>query len=471
MTKLLILVSLLCLTPLAQAETPWENGNLKVSDNGRYLQHANGKPFYWQGDTVWLLFQKMDREEVQAYFSDRKHKGFNVVQCIVFQGWKDVNVYGDSAFVDTDLTRFKVTPGSDPGNQEQYDFWDHVDFIVETAAQNGVYLAISPLWGNFVKREPVVKAAIETFAVKLAARLTSKPNIIWINGGSIQGDVKPDIWETLGKTIKKRDPVHLMTFHPYGRTQSSTWFNPSPWLDFNMFTSGHRRYDQDVNEPKYGEDNWRYVLSDLGKTPRKPTLDGEPAYEDTPQGLHDPTQPYWTADDVRRYAYWSVFAGACGHTYGHNSVRQVYKKSDDKPASGARQYFQEAMQTPAASQMQYLKNLILSRPYFERVTDPAAIDGDEAEKYDRVLVTKGNEFLMAYTYTGRTFKLKLGRILGAKLTAWWYSPKTGVAKKFGTFKNNGSKFFDPPGNKANGNDWVLVLEDASKNWKAPGIVE
>lgn len=39
----------------------------------------------------------------------------------------------------------------------------------------------------------------------------------------------------------------------------------------------------------------------------KPTLDAEPSYEWILQGLHDNTQPYWKAKQVRRYAYWSVF--------------------------------------------------------------------------------------------------------------------------------------------------------------------
>ena len=39
-------------------------------------------------------------------------------------------------------------------------------------------------------------------------------------------------------------------------------------------------------------------------------------------------EPRWTAADVRRYGYWSVFAGAFGYTYGHNSVMQMYKKTD-----------------------------------------------------------------------------------------------------------------------------------------------
>ena len=40
--------------------------------------------------------------------------------------------------------------------------------------------------------------------------------------------------------------------------------------------------------------------------------------------LHDPAQPRWRDCDVRRYGYWSVFAGSCGHTYGHNNICLLY---------------------------------------------------------------------------------------------------------------------------------------------------
>lgn len=468
MRILLSLLFVLVLTRPVLAELPWENGALKVSDNGRYLQHANGKPFFWLADTAWLLFQKMDREEVKRYFRNRKSKGYNVVQCILFQGWSDLNAFGDTAFVEKNLTRFNTTPGSDPKKPEEYDYWDHVEYAADVAAENGIYLAALPLWGPFVNKTPPSMQVAQELAANLAERFKNRLNIVWVNGGSARAKVKLEIWEAIGATLKKHDPHHLITFHTFGRTQSSAHFNSSAWLDFNMFTSGHRRYDQDDTVRKFGEDNWRYVLDDLAKTPRKPTLDGEPSYEATPHGLHDLTQPYWTADDVRRYAYWSVFAGAAGHTYGHNSVRQVYKKSDPSPAGGAKETFLFAMDAPGAGQMQHLKKLLLSRPYFDRINDQALVTGDEGEKYDRVLVTKGKDFLMAYSYTGRSFTLQLGGISGEKVRAWWFNPRTGKAMRLGTYQNTGSKAFDPPGVKANGRDWVLVLDDASKNLKAPG---
>lgn len=467
MKKHLSLLALLVLAHTAMSQNPWDNGKLAVSENGRYLQFANGQPFFWQGDTCWLLPQKLNREEVKTYFADRKAKGFNVVMCCLVQFFHDKSFNGNTALLDGDISKLNVTPGNDPADPAQYDYWDHVDYIVETAAANGIYVAMTPTW-----RYPALPStnALVAYIEQLTPRYAKRPNIIWVNGGSVRPDPNLGLWQAAGAALKRTDPNHLITFHPFGRTQSSTWFQDASWLDFNMFVSGHRRYDQDKAGKAYGEDNWRYVIEDLAKTPHKPTLDGEPAYENTPQGLHKPEEPYWNGDDSRRYAYWSVFAGACGHTFGENSVRQVYLPRDTKPASGAKGYFMERLDTPGAKAMQPLKNLILSRPYFDRVNDQAAVAGDEGAKYDRVLVTKGKDFLMAYTYTGRDFTIKLGGISGKEVTAWWFNPRTGEATKLDTFKNEGSKSFNPPGEKANGNDWVLVLDDASKQFSAPGAL-
>lgn len=462
-----LLISLLILAHNAIGQSPWDNGKLIVSENGRYLQHANGKLFFWLGDTVWLMTQKLDRDQVKTYFVDRKAKGFNVVQCCLVQYLSDKSYNGSLAVLDNDITKLNVTPGNDPADPVQYDYWDHVDYIVDTAAANGIYMALTPMWRY--PEQPTSEQGSK-YIEQLAVRYGVRPNIIWINGGSSRVRDDAAFWHAAGTAIKRHAPNHLVTYHPFGRTQSSTWFHDASWLDINMYVSGHRRYDQDTEGKAYGEDNWRYVLEDLARTPRKPTLDGEPSYENTPQGLHNPQEPYWNGDDVRRYAYWSVFAGACGHVYGENSVRQVYLPSDSRPASGAKGYFMERLDTPGAKAMHYIKDLILSRPGFDRVSDQAAVAGDEGEKYDRVLVTRGKDFLMAYTYTGREFTLQMGRISGTEVVANWFDPRTGQVTRIDVFKNEGTKMFNPPGEKANGNDWVLVLDDASKNFSTPGML-
>jgi len=455
-----------------QVQKPWDNGRLVVSENRRFLQHENGKPFFWLGDTGWLLFQKLNRDEVQTYLEDRRQKGFNVIQAVVLWGLPQFNIYKDSAIVGNDPSELLTTPGNNPEIESEYDYWDHVDYVIETAAQKGIYIAMVATWGSNVRRRRVFTIErARAYGKWLAERYRDKPNIIWINGGDTRGDQNTQIWQTLGTTLHEEDPNHLMTFHPFGRTQSSSWFHNDQWLDFNMFQSGHRRYDQ--REPNddiatwKGEDNWKYVLEDYAKTPPKPTIDGEPSYENIPQGLHDPKEPYWQDKDARRYAYWSVFAGAFGHTYGNGAVIQMYKPDSRRVSYGVRNYWYEAINDPGAGQMQYLKALMLSRPFFERVYDPSLII-DNGEKYDNVIATRGESYAFIYTYTGREFEAALGKISGEKINAYWYNPHNGKSQFLGNFENKGTRSFDPPGGKAEGNDWVLILDDSSKEFPVPG---
>lgn len=286
--------------------------------------------------------------------------------------------------------------------------------------------------------------------------------------GDICGDVKTEVWQALAETIKSIDSRHLMTFHPRGRTSSAKWFNQVSWLDFNMFQSGHRRYGQEKGEKNYPikenteEDNWQYVAMSQAESPLKPVLDGEPIYEDIPQGLHDPAEPRWNAADVRRYAYWSVFAGSCGHTYGHNSIMQMLKPGVN-PAYGARKMWYEALKDPGFRQMQYLKKLMLTFPYFERVPDQKVIEGDIGERYDRIVATRGKDYILIYNYSGRPMEINLSLISGKKKNAWWYNPSDGTLAYIGEF-NDGITGFRYDGAYMNGGDRVLIVVDASKDY-------
>ena len=68
---------------------PWENGPLRVSDNKRYLQNGD-KPFFWLGDTAWLLFTNISEEEAFVYLKNRAGKGFNVIQAVLVYATEDM---------------------------------------------------------------------------------------------------------------------------------------------------------------------------------------------------------------------------------------------------------------------------------------------------------------------------------------------------------------------------------------------
>lgn len=447
-------------------DMPWTNGKLKVSDNKRFLQHENGTPFFWLGETSWLLPSRSNREQVGYFMNSIKKNGFNVLQISVLHGIPAMNAYGDWALPNG----FDFKNIDKPG---EYNYWQHVDYIVETAERQGIYIGIVCVWGGAVKSKTFGIEEAKKYGKFLAERYKKYPNIVWLIGGDARGDVEMDVWKTLANTIRAIDPDHLMTYHPFGRTLSATWFNNEPWLDFNMYQSGHRRYGQrkgdgDESVTNQEEDSWRYAEESLAMTPLKPVVDGEPSYEGIPQGLHDTTQPLWKDNDVRRYAYWSVFAGAFGHTYGNSSTMQMYQPSYS-PAYGATEPWWESLHNPGAQQMQYLKKLILAFPFFDRVPDQSVISSDNGERYDRAIATRGKDYILIYNYSNKTIEVDMTKISGAKKKAWWFSPVDGKVEYIGEFNNSKNSFYHDSGHRA-GNDKVLIVTDTNTSYVSDNLL-
>ena len=156
----------------------------------------------------------------------------------------------------------------------------------------------------------------------------------------------------------------FFTYHPNGGASSSAFLHDAAWLDMNTFQSGHVLLDTP---------NWEMLRADYERLPAKPVLDSEPNYESHPI---DPFLRKWQAEfgrytdyDVRKQAYRSVFAGACGHTYGHHSIWQFYAPHRE-PINFPMPTWDEAIYAPGAFQMIHLKNLMLSRPYLNRIPEP-----------------------------------------------------------------------------------------------------
>ena len=475
-TLFTVLLALIAATT-TQAEAPkkpWDNGRLTV--RGTYLVHENGTPFFWLGNTSWLMPERLNRDEVEFYLTRESEEGYNVEQIQVLDSnYPTFNVFGRQAFDDS----FDFDAYTRPG---EYGYWDHLDYIVDMAERMGIYIAMDCIWGGQVKRLTPEKAA--KYGRFLAERYKNRPNIIWMIGGDIMGDKGMDAWESLARAIKAVDKVHLMTFHPRGRTTCAWWYNDREWLDFNMFQSGHRRYGQRGGDGDYTirdnteEDNWRYVAMSFGdkqeqiagrevRGPQKPVIDGEPSYEDIPQGLHDFSAPRWQDYDVRRYAYWAVFAGCFGHTYGHNSIMQ-FMRPGVLGSFGAKKAWWDALEDPGYKQMKHLKRLMTSVPFTEGQCDQTVIASPNGERYDRIIATRGQDYLMVYNYSGRPMTLDLTKISGKKKKVWLMNPADGSLQYLGEYANAKADFA-LDGAYLRGSDRVVIATDSSKhyfdNWK------
>ncbi len=426
---------------------------LSVSADGRSLEAA-GRPFFWLGDTGWLMLSRLDRAETEHYLRTRQQQGYNVIQVMVLHTVGMTTKGGVPALIDGDPARPNNSPGDDPAVAGEYDYWDHLDWTLGVAEELGIYLALVPAWGDIAMAGDLDTENVVPYVTFLAERYRDRPNIVWLNGGDTFAVERTAVWSVLGRTLKRLDPEHLMTFHPRGRTDSSWTFHHAEWLDFNMYQSGHRSYGQDLDG--FGEDNWRYAEDDWARLPAKPFIDGEPSYENIPYDLHYADVPRWTAADVRRYAWWSVLSGAFGHTYGENSVMQMYVPGAHNPAFHAEIPWRDALRADGAGQMRHVKSLMDGVAFGTR--EPAAhLVVDNGTGYERIPVLRGDGFLVAYAYTGRGFSLDVSSVADADPTAHWYSPRDGSFTAVDIGADDGIAAFDPPGDAAAGNDWVLVL--------------
>ena len=433
--------------------TKFDNfGNLSISENRRYLMEGD-KPFFWLGDTAWLMFLKLDEDEIYTYLRNRKEKGYNVIQTVLIQSPQDV----------------ESSLASGRKDVKKSEYWEFVDRVLNMAEQMGLYIGLLPAWGSLVKANILNMETMRTYANFLGKRYQNRKNLIWILGGDVRGDVGYDVFCLEGEILKSYNPERIIAYHPFGRTSSSLWFHNEPWLDMNLFQSGHRRYDQaslgewDDNAEKetfFGEDNWKYVDRDLSYDIVKPTLDAEPSYEGIPQGLHNPRNPYWEEWDVRRYAYWSVFAGAAGHTCGSNSIMQFYDDVSKPGAYGVRELWQDAMHHPGCTQLKYLKDLMESVDFINGKADDSLLLFGQKERYHRIAVFAGEDYILCYDYMGDEFLLDLRRFQNMELDVWWMDPRNNSLSYITTIKGQEKWLASPVARKDKANDWVLILKKA-----------
>ncbi len=300
----------------------------------------------------------------------------------------------------------------------------------------------------------------------LATRYKDRSNIVWIVAGEYAVDSWDDfslsIWRALGEGLRQGSAGrHLITMHgswsPPALQTPSTFFHVDPWLSFNMIQSGQG------GNTRPGAASWTLIEADYLKPPPKPVLDGEATYE----GDQTVDRTAWDGFGVRRRAYWSVFAGAFGHTYGADRVF----------------YFEEGWRErlfrEGAVTLVHLRRLMESRPMLMRIPDQRLVvlagpepcvrfsEHSPCGVPHRIQATRDADgsYAMIYVPQGeRTVTIDTSLLSGREMVAWWYKPGDGSTARIGEFPRPGIlTFITPPGD-----DWVLVLDDAAKGYPAPG---
>jgi len=437
---------------------------ITVHPEGHYLMTERGEPFFWLGDTAWELFHRLNRSEAVRYLANRQEKRFTVVQAVAlaeFDGLNAPNAYGERPLIDNDPAR------------PNEGYFRYVDELIDMAAEHGLYMGLLPTWGD--KVTPMWGQGPQVFSPEnahiygrfLGERYRGQTNVIWILGGDRPAvhedrDWRP-VWRAMAAGIDEgTGGVALMTYHPSGGPHStSAWLQDESWLDVHMMQSGHGS-GRDVPV-------WERIARDYALEPPRPVLDGEPNYEDHPVNpwpRWDPTNGYFRDHDVRKQLYRSVFAGGCGVTYGHHAMWQFAGERHPPINHADRDWF-DALDRPGASQVRHLHMLMVSRPYFSRVPDQGILVSPTAVGAHHVCATRDRRGSYAFVYLPLALPVtvQLDVISGQTVQAWWYAPCTGESIAIGQFPASGERTFTPPGIHP---DWVLVLDDAAREFGPPG---
>jgi hypothetical protein len=463
------------------------NSTLQVSPNRRFLRDRNsGKPVFYFADTAWGIFRRLTRTEVDAYLQDCVDKGFNAIQAVaLWQMASGRNAHGDAPLGMTngkyDPTKIVTTPGNNPADAVAYDYWDHVDYVIDRAAAKGLYVGFEPTWGNYVSGTTTYAFDMssniftvqnaKTYGEFLGRRYGNRPNIIWMLGGDRSavypnGDFRA-VWRSMAEGIGRGvtgEPLvwnepHpawsqlLMTYHSQRRDDpgSAIWFHDDAWLSFN---STQIEYDEVLqNVPA----NW-------SAQPTKPILVIEARYEDS---TSTDNIKFAGAFKQRYQLYQSFLAGSLGFGYGHTRIwdfrttEKTWKMALNDPGRLAMKTFWRLLAGFSDAQL------------VNRVPDQTLIDGSVGTGTTEDLLVgmrdTGRKYAVVYSTNGRDIRLNAAKLAAGTADAFWFSPRTGrfhdnagnvIAGAFGTLATGSGapiKVFNPPGTAGADNDWVLKV--------------
>ena len=165
--------------------------------------------------------------------------------------------------------------------------------------------------------------------------------------------------------------------------------------------------------------------------------------------------------EVRKFAYWAVFAGVCGHTYGCHDIWEFIRRP--APRSPSREPLAPgfALSRNRANEVSAypdrscpMLSASPTRPYRWR----------RGRGNDRIEATRRRWFMRWF------IRLPADHFdrpwpSGSRIQSWWLDPRTGMVSQ-GHSPRQGVREFRPP-SQGKGQDWVLVLDDASRAYPAP----
>ena len=434
----------------------YQHGRLRVAASHRTLEHSDGTPFLWLGDTWWMgLTKRLDWPEgFEMLTADRVAKGFNLVQIVAgplpnFQAetesWHPFQANEAGWSWEQDWTR--INPA----------FYDFADRRIAYLVENDIVPCIVGMWSFYIGFMGVEKG--RKHWRNLIARYAAYP-VVWCIAGEVklppysqlgvegalakEAVFQTEAWNDVSRYVREIDPYHNpITAHPWEIEGARVALGGNDLLDVDMLQTGHG--DHGVLKRTV-----EAIDACNARLPRMPVINGEPSYE----GIMGTA---W--QEQQRFLFWtSILSGSAGHTYGAQGIWQMSTREEPYSQDWGEGFWREAMHYPGSEQVGLGRRFLERYPWcqFEPRREP---DVEKLGRISSFAAGVPGEVWMFYL-VGNWADQALVGVRGmsvqieAKFRAFFFNPRSGEEVEVGVV-NPGVW---PIPARPTMEDWVLVLE-------------
>ena len=454
-----------CQNPATELE---KHGYVQLAKDKRYLTYADGTPFFYLGDTHWMMpdYERMHEcnypgctcgNQFKHVVDDRKKKGFTVYQTYFASARYQMSKSGVPGWW-TDNTYTMINPTA---------FNEGMDVMMEYLASQGFTVALG--FGTHyatIRSYHNVAEPVLAFVRYCVARYACYP-LMWITAQEITTayDNAFEIWRQVGQRVSELDGYHRPNgahMHVHDLTDNRTkLLDTQPWHEWWTIQAGHGGVSHLHSRSFY---------QSFYENSTKPFLETESQYEDIYCG------GFCGHDAPRQSAWLAVQCGAAGYTYGVTGLWAMSwdMKKDPGYASYNPEAWYHGVEKMGSWQMGYLRAFYEYVGWYRMIPSFDFTYGNfEVRKQVAISHDAEDNTLIFYFFNPEPENGWLAHLKkNVKYQAHWFDPVNGkfidlpdIITEDGTY---------PVPERPNLRDWVLLLnaEDLgpyeTENYVRPG---
>jgi hypothetical protein len=450
-------------TPSAGRTRLQQHGRLQRAAGRRYLEHEDGTPFFWLGDTWWMaLCRRLDWPAgFCALTADRVAKGFTVAQIVA-------GLYPDMPPFDERGANEAGHPWEEGYQRVNPSYFDMADLRLAHLLHAGIVPCIVGSWGFYM--DFAGPDVLRKHWRYLIARYGAYP-VIWCAAGEAlmhyylgREQVEDEearlarlraAWAELIRYIRATDAFsNPVTVHPtrYGHDQ----VDDPALLDLDMLQTGHSGH------PTLSR-TVDMLNESTAREPVLPVLVAEANYE----GIIESSR-----EEMQRFLFWScMLLGAAGHTYGANGLWQVNGRGEPYgPSPHGTSWgdlpWEEAYQLPGSAQLGFAKRLLERYAWWRFEPHPEWVVPHQTPENRMSVYAAGVPGVVRICYVPAEvcWVVHRGELTvselepGVRYRAAYFDPKRGVEHELGAITGDEAGCWAPP-KPPIFQDWVLLLDN------------